>query len=186
MTAHRRLPQDVLPDVGSVKQIEGVGGEQQLRGVLHDAQVCLKEERTYIRVQFLVYSVKHDEGGSLDLLEQPRCHSEEAQLALCLVILQNVNLHAETPVGEHNLRPVVSVVDGKAAFLKSAENKQLLKEPASLAVLVMDKLVPSELRHRLDIGVAVGETVVEVVVDLLHSGHTTCDLLKATRTEQLS
>lgn len=61
----------------------------------------------------------------------------------------------KTPVGEHNLRPVVSVVDGKAAFLKSAENKQFLKEPASLAVLVMDKLVPRELRHRLDIGVAV-------------------------------
>lgn len=50
MTAHRCLPQNVLPDVGSVKQIEGVGGEEQLRGVLHGAQVCLKEERTYIRV----------------------------------------------------------------------------------------------------------------------------------------
>lgn len=31
----------------------------------------------------------------------------------------------------------------------------------------MDKLVPRKLRHRLDIGVAVGEAVVEVVVDLL-------------------
>lgn len=57
--------------------------------------------------------------------------------------------------------------DGKAAFLKSTEDKQHLKETASLSVLVVDKLVPRELRHRLDIGVAVGEAVVEVVVDLL-------------------
>lgn len=63
MTAHRRLPQDVLPDVGSVKQIEGVGGEQQLRGVLHAAQVSLKEERPHIRVQFLVYTIEHYERG---------------------------------------------------------------------------------------------------------------------------
>lgn len=78
MAAHLRLPQDVLPDVGSVKQIEGVGGEEQLRGVLHGAQISLKEERLHIRVQFLVYSVKHDESRSLDLLEQPRRHAEEA------------------------------------------------------------------------------------------------------------
>lgn len=30
MTAHRCLPQNVVPDVGRVKQIEGVDGEQQL------------------------------------------------------------------------------------------------------------------------------------------------------------
>lgn len=89
MTAHGCLPQNILPDVWSVKQVEGVGGEEQLRGILHGAQIRLKEERPHIMVQFLVYSVKHDEGGSLDPLEQPRCHAEETQLALCLVILRN-------------------------------------------------------------------------------------------------
>lgn len=166
MLAHYRLPKNVMPDVGSVKQIEGVGGEQQLRGVLNAAQVSLIEERSHIRVQFLVDSVKHDESRFVDLLEQPRCHAEETELALRLVILQNVHLHAETLVGEHNLRAFLAVY-GKGAFLESAEDKQLLKETACLPVLVVDELVPRELSHRLDIGVAVGETGVEVVVDLL-------------------
>ena len=63
MFAHYRLPQNVMPDVGRVKQIEGMGGEKQLRCVLHAAQVSLKEERPHIRVQFLVYTVKHYERG---------------------------------------------------------------------------------------------------------------------------
>ena len=167
MFAHYRLPQNVMPDVGRVKQIEGMGGEKQLRCVLHAAQVSLKEERPHIRVQFLVDSVKHDEIRFVDLHEQPRCHTEETELALRLVILQNVHLHVETLVGEHNLRAFLAVVYGKEAFLESTKGKQLLQEAACLAILVVDKLVPRELSHRLDIGVAVGETGVEVVVDLL-------------------
>ena len=79
---------------------------------------------------------------------------------------ENVHLHAETLVGEHNLRAFLDVY-GKEAFLESTKDKQLLQEAACLAILVVDKLVPRELRHRLDIGVAVGETGVEVVVDFL-------------------